>query len=192
MTGRDRTMPLAMALETVQTEIAQALCTVDEAEIEALLSTLLRARRIFVIGTGRVGLGAQAFAMRLMHLGMSAYWIGDAITPSVGSGDVWLACSGSGETAAVRVLTQLAAQRGAEVATITRQPQGTIGRLAGTIVRLMPFGEVGSATSVSVQPMTSQFEQSLFLLLDAVVLMLMERLGQTDAMIRQRHFNLER
>ena len=185
-------MRLKAALTIVQEEIAQALNSVDEGEVEALIQALLRARRIFVIGTGRVGLGAQAFAMRLMHLGLTAYWIGDAITPAVGPGDLWLACSGSGETAVIRALTQLAAQRGAEVATITRQPQATIGRLASTVVRLMPEEDARHRLPMSVQPMTTQFEQSLALLLDAVVLLIMERLGQTDAMIRQRHFNLER
>jgi len=127
-----------------------------------------------------------------MHLGLAAYWIGDAITPAVGPGDLWLACSGSGETAVIRALTQLAAERGAEVATVTRQPQATVGQLSSTVVRLMPEAEDRERTPASVQPMTAQFEQSLYLLLDAVVLLIMERLGQTDAMIRQRHFNLER
>ena len=185
-------MRLKAALTIVQEEIAQALNSVDEGEVEALIQALLRARRIFVIGTGRVGLGAQAFAMRLMHLGLTAYWIGDAITPAVGPGDLWLACSGSGETAVIRALTQLAAKQGAEVASVTRQPQATVGKLASTVVRLMPEAEDGGGMPASVQPMTAQFEQSLALLLDAVVLMVMERLGQTDAMIRQRHFNLER
>jgi 6-phospho-3-hexuloisomerase len=185
-------MRLRTALTIVQEEIAQALNRVDESEVEALIAALLRARRVFVAGTGRVGLGAQAFAMRLMHLGVAAYWIGDAMTPAVGPGDLWLACSGSGETAVIRALTQLAAQRGAEVATITRQPQATIGRLASTVVRLMPEVDEGDHMPASVQPMTTQFEQSLTLLLDAVVLLVMERLGQTDATIRQRHFNLER
>jgi D-arabinose 5-phosphate isomerase GutQ len=40
--------------------------------------------------------------------------------------------------------------------------------------------------------MTSLFEQSLYVLLEAIVLMLMERLGQTEAMMQKRHFNLER
>jgi 6-phospho-3-hexuloisomerase len=183
---------LQTALTIVQDEIAQALNPVNEGEVEALIAALLRARRIFVVGTGRVGLGAQAFAMRLMHLGLAAYWIGDAITPAVGPGDLWLACSGSGETAVIRALTQLAVQRGADVATVTRRPQATIGRLASTVVRLMPETDDAKRPTASVQPMTAQFEQSLYLLLDAVVLMVMERLGQTDAMIRQRHFNLER
>jgi len=185
-------MQLKTALTIVQEEIAQALNSVDEGEVEALIHALLRARRVFVVGTGRVGLGAQAFAMRLMHLGLAAYWIGDAITPAVGPGDLWLACSGSGETAVIRALTQLAAERGAEVATVTREPQATVGQLSSTVVRLMPEAEDRERTPASVQPMTAQFEQSLYLLLDAVVLLIMERLGQTDAMIRQRHFNLER
>jgi 6-phospho-3-hexuloisomerase len=179
-------------VETIQQETARALSGVPESDVEALIAALLQARRIFVAGTGRVGLAAQAFAMRLMHLGLPAFWIGDVITPSVGAGDLLLVCSGSGETAPVRVLAELAAQRGAEIATVTRQPRASIGRLAGTVVCLMPAAPDGSNPLPSAQPMTSLFEQSLFLLFDAVVLLLMERTGQTGATMQQRHFNLER
>jgi 6-phospho-3-hexuloisomerase len=185
-------MDWVRAMETIQQEIAQALSGVQESDIQALITALLKARRIFVVGTGRVGLAAQAFAMRLMHLGLPAYWIGDVTTPSVGPADLLLVCSGSGETAPVRVLAELAARQGAEIATVTRQPQASISRLARAVVRLMPTTQDGSNTPPSAQPMTSLFEQSLFLLFDAVVLLLMERIGQTEVMMQQRHFNLER
>jgi 6-phospho-3-hexuloisomerase len=185
-------MQLATAIEAIQQETSRALGNVRADEIEALLAALTRARRIFVIGTGRVGLAAQAFAMRLMHLGLTAYWIGDASTPAVRVGDLLLVCSGSGETAPMRVLAELAERQGVEIATITREPQATVGRLAKTVVGLLTDEKDGSIATGSVQPMTTLFEQSLFLLLEAVVLLLMERLGQDEALMRERHFNLER
>jgi len=175
---------LPESLQTIQQEIALALATVEEEEVEALVDALASAPRIFVTGMGRVGLAARAFAMRLMHLGLQAYWIGDTTTPPLSPGDVLLACSGSGETAPVRVFAELALQRGGVVATITRQPQAAIGRLAHITVSL--------TAQPSGQPMTTLFEQSLGLLLDAMVLLLMERLGQTEGTMCDRHFNLER
>ena len=181
-------MNLPESLQTIQQEIALALASVEEAEVEALVDALASAPRIFVTGMGRVGLAARAFAMRLMHLGLQAYWIGDTTTPPLSPGDVLLACSGSGETAPVRVFAELALQRGGVVATITRQPQAAIGRLAHITVGLIakPSGDL------TAQPMTTLFEQSLGLLLDAMVLLLMERLGQTEGTMSDRHFNLER
>lgn len=181
-------MNLPEALKTIQQEIAQALSTVEEAEVEALLVALLTAPRILVTGMGRVGLAARAFAMRLMHLGLDAHWIGDTATPALAPGDLLLACSGSGETAPVRVFAELALERGGVVATITCHPDAAIGRLAHIIVGLM----AEPASPPMAQPMTTLFEQSLGLLLDAVVLLLMERLGQTEADMCDRHFNLER
>lgn len=185
-------MQLATALATVQQEILLAVSTVQESDVDPLIAGLTDARRVFVLGTGRVGLAAQAFAQRLMHLGLTAHWIGDVGTPSLGPGDLLLVCSGSGETAAMRILAELAVQRGVRVATITRQPQASIGNLSETVVRLMASAEQGNNSVDSVQPMTSLFEQSLYVLLEAIVLMLMEHLGQTEAMMQQRHFNLER
>ena len=189
-------MNVPEALHTVQQEIALALATVEEEEIEALVDALASAPRIFVTGMGRVGLVARSFAMRLMHLGLQAHWIGEATAPALSPGDLLLACSGSGETAPVRVFAELALQRGGVVATITRQPQAAIGRLAAITVGLMapqcPGDLAPPSVPPSAQPMTTLFEQSLGLLLDAVVLLLMERLAQTEATMGNRHFNLER
>ncbi len=47
---------------------------------------------------GRSGLAAKAFAMRLMHLGISSYVVGETISPAIYDDDCIIAISGSGET----------------------------------------------------------------------------------------------
>jgi len=89
-------------------------------------------------------------------------------------------------------MTELAAQKVVRIATITRTPEGSIGRLAHTVVRLLCTTDQDSEPTASLQPMTTLFEQSLFLLLEGLVLVLMERLGETEASMSKRHFNLER
>ena len=51
-------------------EIAEAL---DPEQVICFLSEIMRANRIFVVGAGRSGFVAKAFAMRLMHLSLEAY-----------------------------------------------------------------------------------------------------------------------
>jgi len=182
-------MEFGTAAGIVQQEVAGALSQVQEQQVEALLAELLAAPRIFLVGAGRVGLATRAFAMRLMHLGLPAFFVGDTTTPAIRPGDLLLVCSGSGETRSMVLVADLAAQRGADIATITRNATAHIGRKSKIVVEFM--GERNHDRVASVQPMTTLFEQSLFLLLDALVLLLMERLGQSELQMRQRHTNLE-
>jgi 6-phospho-3-hexuloisomerase len=184
-------MQFATAAVTIEQEVARTLSTVQEGDVQALLRALLNARSVFVFGAGRVGLAAQAFAMRLAQLGLRCVWVGDITMPPIGPGDLLLVCSGSGETATVRVVAELAVKRGADVATITRDPQASIGRLCRVAVRLGGKTAIGEETVVSQQPLVTLWEQALFLLLDGVVMLLMERLGQTSAAMKQRSMNLE-
>jgi Predicted sugar phosphate isomerase involved in capsule formation len=46
------------------------------------------------MGAGRSGLVAKAFAMRLMHLGMISYVVGETITPALQTGDLIVVLSG--------------------------------------------------------------------------------------------------
>ena len=43
---------------------------ISDEEVSYFIQELLDAKRIYVMGAGRSGLVAKAFAMRLMHLGM--------------------------------------------------------------------------------------------------------------------------
>lgn len=86
-------------LTAILAEISQVLSHIPEDDLEITAKRLEQAPRIFVIGEGRSGLMARAFAMRLMHLGAVSYVIGETITPAIAEGDVLVAISGSGRTA---------------------------------------------------------------------------------------------
>ena len=49
--------------------------------IANLVNEVVDAKRIFLLGAGRSGLEARAFAMRLMHMGFDVYVIGSATAP---------------------------------------------------------------------------------------------------------------
>ena len=184
-------MQFSTAAATIEQEITRMVRTVQEAEVQALLRAVQNARSIFVFGAGRVGMVAQAFAMRLSQLGLKSVWVGDVTMPPIGPGDLLIVCSGSGETATVRVVAELAVKRGADVATVTREPQAAIGRLCKVVVTLGGKTPTADNPQPSQQPLVSLWEQTLLVLLDGVVMMLMERLGQTSTAMKQRSMNLE-
>lgn len=171
-------------LEKVMEQVSPDACT-------ALCRVIKNAARIFVAGAGRSGLVAKAFAMRLMHLGCAAYVCGEMVTPSFQKGDLLLIVSGSGETASLAAMAGRARAVGGSLALVTVRAESSIGAMAEVIVPVPAPTPKADNAFRSIQPMGALFEQSCFLLLDAVVMELMECLGQDEASMYARHANLE-
>lgn len=157
----------------------------------ALCDRILGAERIFVAGAGRSGLAARGFAMRLMHLGLAAYVCGEIATPGMKAEDLLIVISGSGETGSLVSMAKKAKSLGGSLALVTVRPESTIGCLADAVVQVPAPTPKAACSFRSVQPMGSLFEQSCFLLLDAVVMELMPRLGEQEDSMFARHANLE-
>ena len=180
-------------VNSILAEVSTALGSVNEEAVLALERSILQAPRIFVAGTGRSGLCLRAFAMRLMHLGLAAYVVGEATTPSITAADLLLIGSGSGRTASVVQCAARAKAVQARVALITASRQSPIGELADQIVEVeAPTPKAGrTAQSFSIQPMGTLFEQTLGILLDVIVLQLMNEMGISSEQMFARHANLE-
>lgn len=182
-------------LELIITELEAYGKHIRQEDVHALAEACVKARRIFVAGAGRSGFAARAFSNRLMHLGMTAYFIGEPTTPSIGPGDLLVIGSGSGATASLTANASKAKAAGAAIATLTIFPEAPIGKMADTIVAIPGAtpkkGDDAEDTAVSVQPMGSLFEQLSWLVYDAVVMELMEMLGETGETMYPRHANLE-
>jgi 6-phospho 3-hexuloisomerase len=163
--------------------------TVEERTLEEFLAALQPARRVFLYGRGRSGFVARAFAVRLMHLGYQTYVVGETITAPVKRDDVVVLVSGSGSTYPVVMTAELGRRQGATVVAITADPESEIARLAHVVVPLLP--PEGNGQRARLAPLGTLFETSAWLFFDAVVAMLMERLGETEALMRKRHATLE-
>ncbi|MBI2939120.1 MAG: SIS domain-containing protein [Chloroflexi bacterium] len=184
-------MNLQHVTDGILSEISATLRQVDEAEVRRLIAAILEARHIVVFGVGRMGLVSRAFAMRLCHLGLRAYALGESTTPGIGPPDLLLLNSGSGETQTVYDVALMGQKAGARLATITARPTSRIGRLADVVVRLPGPTKVDGDGPASIQPMTTLNDQSLLLLLDAVAILLMEATRQSSDDLWRRHSNLE-
>jgi 6-phospho 3-hexuloisomerase len=162
---------------------------VPDAVLRQFLDTLQPARRVFLYGRGRSGFVARAFAVRLMHLGYQTYVVGETITAPVARQDVVVLVSGSGTTYPVVMTAELGRRQGATVVAITAQPDSEIARLAHVVVPLIP--PEGNGRRSALAPLGTLFETSAWLFFDAVVAMLMERLGESEDSMRKRHATLE-
>lgn len=181
---------------TILDEIRRTLNQVSYEEVEALVREVTEAHRVFVAGAGRSGLVMRSFAMRLAQLGLPVHVVGETTTPAVGSGDLLLIGSGSGVTERLVHYAGKAAEAGSRVALATADPASPAARLADIVVVIPAPTPKSSKVSTdrklrSHQPMGTLFEQSLGVILDASVMLLMARLDKNDRGMFGRHANLE-
>ncbi len=174
-------------------EIRSVIALIDSGEMTRLATAIRAAGAVFVAGAGRSGLAMRGFAMRIMHMGKPAYVVGDATTPALCAGDLLVVGSGSGGTSSLVAIAGQAKKRGGNIALLTIDPESPIAAMAGTIVRVpAPSPKSASAMAVkSLQPMATLFEQTLGLLLDSCVLLLMEEMKIGEQKMFERHANLE-
>jgi len=186
------TVAIRKTISQILDEMGRMLDQVPLEGAERLAEEVLKADRVYVAGGGRSGLMARAFAMRLMHLGLTSYAVGETTTPAIRSGDLLLACSASGETHVTVLVSRVAQEAGARVFAITAIPDSPMARLADeTIVIPAPSKRVARWSERSVQYGGSLFEQALLVLLDAVSAEIGRRLGKRPQDLDSRHANLE-
>lgn len=173
-------------------ELQRTTELISDDQAEQLVTGILKAKKVFVAGAGRSGFMAKSFAMRMMHVGLDPYVVGETVTPNLEESDILIVCSGSGETKGLAAIAEKAKSIGATVAVVTIFPGSTIGQFADIVIEIPAQAKSGEDTgNTSIQPMGSLFEQSLLLVCDSVVLRCMERKKMTSDTMYGRHANLE-
>ena len=177
---------------TIIKELDQVLSNVDVKAADTLIDAIMRAGRVFFIGVGREGLATRSFAMRIMHLGKECHWAWDDTTPNVGSGDLFIITSGSGEIGHIHYTAEAAKLAGAAVAVITGTPDRKTPQIADVVLWVPACVYKGKDNVIpSIQPMGSLFEQSLFIIFDMIVMLLAEKMGVSYMDMAKRHRNTE-
>ncbi len=173
-------------------EIQSVLSKVEDRQVKAFTAELFVARRIVVVGAGRVGMAARGFAMRLGHLGFKAYTLGDSTVPQVGRRDLVIICSGSGETQTMYDIAVVGKRNKARLVVITGNIDSRIAKLADVIVHIQAPSKTKAVRHIrTIQPMTTLNEQCLTIFFDALVLSLMKKMRETHNTMWARHSNLE-
>ena len=198
--GKSRVQDMMRLMASKIRSISESL---HDNEVEKFIEEILRAKRIYVMGAGRSGLVAKAFAMRLMHLGLQSYVVGETITPAMRAGDVLIVFSGSGRTKTVADIAETAKEIGAHICLITSNTDSRIAKMSECVVEIESHRDalendaaefeirqmVGDHKSFA--PLGTLFETASMVFADAVISRLME-ITQTDEMaLKNRHANIE-
>ena len=194
-------MILNDAIDEIIDNVAVVSEGLEEENIEEMLTLLRSCDNVFLLGLGRSGLVAKAFAMRLMHLGIGVYVVGETITPAIGDKDCLLAISGSGETSYIISTAQTAKKRGAKIIAVTSYIDSTVGQMADLVVHIKGRTKIDSEKNYirrqingrhqSLSPLGTLFEVTTLIFLDGVIAQLMADMGKTEADLKQRHTVLE-
>ncbi|PLR76771.1 6-phospho-3-hexuloisomerase [Bacillus sp. V3-13] len=179
-------------IKTIGTEITSVLSRVEEAEALQVSNELKKAKRIFVYGEGRSGLMGKAFAMRLMHGGYSVYVLGETITPSIGREDLLVLISGSGSTGRIHELAVKAQEIGAKVVLVSASRESKIASVSDVLL-VIPAATKhrGAFGPDTIQPLGNQFDQSVHLVLDGIIIHSLQENEKRNLEMENRHANLE-
>ena len=181
-------------IERILGELGDCVRQVSAESLAQAGALIESSSRIFVAGAGRSGLCMRAFGMRLMHLGKTAYVVGETTTPSIAVPDLLILGSGSGRTTSLLAMAEQAQRQGAQVLLFTTDATSPLAELSNFRV-VIPAPSLKSAEGIrghiSVQPMGTLFEQSMLILCDSLILGLMQRTGVSAAQMFERHANLE-
>ena len=156
---------------------------IDNNHYERMHHLLKKVKRVFVAGAGRSGLIGKCFAMRLRHLGIESYAVGETICPPIQKGDLLVIISCSGDKKTLLALAGISKEAGAETICITCNKNNPLARLCSRKL-VIPAEK-------SVQFGNSLFEQAVFIFLETFV----ERYRKTKkisaAQMMKRHANME-
>jgi 6-phospho-3-hexuloisomerase len=176
---------------------------ISDDDVEKFMAEILGAKRVYVIGAGRSGLVAKSFAMRLMHLGLHAYVVGETITPALNRGDLIVIFSGSGRTKTVADIAETAKDIGAHICLITSNADSRIGKIADCNVIIEHHRDEVEDDAVefeirqmmgehkSFAPLGTLFETASMIFGDAVISRLMEITKTDESALKNRHTNIE-
>ena len=185
-------MKTTQYLAEVVQELSQTVHLISDSEAEKLVNQILESKKIFVAGAGRSGLMGKSFVMRMMHMGIDAYVVGETVTANLEKDDLLIIGSGSGETKTLVAIAEKAKSLGGKVAAVTISPESTIGELADIIVKLpVVTKDQSKGDYKTIQPMGSLFEQTMLLFYDAIILRFMEKKGLDSNKMYGKHANLE-
>ncbi len=143
-------------LEQILTEVAACVRQVSTDSLARAGELMESSPRVFVVGAGRSGLCMRALALRLMHLGKTAYVVGETSTPKISGADLLVIGSGSGRTSGLLALAGKAKRLGAKILLFTTDTTSPLAELADLRVNI-PAPSLNAADDVrnrlSIQPL---------------------------------------
>ncbi len=193
------------ASEEILRGVSRAINAIDPGQVETLLDTLLHTkiegRKALILGAGRSGLVGRAFAMRLMHVGIDVYVMGETITPAIGEGDIVIIISGSGSGAMSTTAAHMAKRLGSLIFAVTSYPDSELAQISDHVIVVSGREAVAEESDYqsrqllgeheSLAPMGTLFEDACMVFLDGLIAELMIRLEVSEVSMRKKHSTIE-
>ena len=190
-----------VSMNFIAEHIKRVASKLDNGSVSDLVDNIMGAKKIFLMGAGRSGLAARAFAMRLVHLGFRVHVVGETTAPAVQPEDLVIAVSGSGETTSITNLGAISKKIGSKLATITSNKDSTLGNISDVVV-IVPgrpkedldyedYQERQMIGYPQLAPLGTLFEISALVFLDSVISELMLRTGASEAELKMKHTAFE-
>lgn len=175
------------------TQLSDCVSKVSDAQLRSLIEAICGAKKVYVYGAGRSLLMLRCLAMRLMHLGLTSYVVGDTTTPAFGPDDLLIVASGSGSTMSVVNMAKKAKDLGGALAVLTIKSESALGSMADVLVEVPAYTDKVAYADLErpLMPGGSLFEQSVLLLGDALVLPISEHQNIPTDHAFALHANLE-
>ncbi|MEN6397302.1 MAG: 6-phospho-3-hexuloisomerase [Methanoregula sp.] len=190
-------------MQLMASKIRAIATLISDKDVDAFIAEILNARRIYVMGAGRSGLVAKGFAMRLMHLGLQSYVVGETITPALQKADLIVIFSGSGKTKTIADIAETGKEIGAHICLITSNADSRIGKIADckVIIEHQRDDVNDDAAEFEIRqvlgdhksfaPLGTLFETASMVFADAVISRLMEITKTDESALKNRHANIE-
>ena len=193
------------ASEEILRGVSRAINAIDPGQVETLLDTLLYTKmggkKALILGAGRSGLVGRAFAMRLMHVGIDVYVMGETITPAIGEGDIVIIISGSGSGAMSTTAAHMAKRLGSLIFAVTSYPDSELAQISDHVIVVSGREAVAEESDYqsrqllgeheSLAPMGTLFEDTCMVFLDGLIAELMIRLEVSEVSMKKKHSTIE-
>ncbi len=194
-------MPVKNAMIQIVEHVGKTIEKLDDSQLDQMVSSIENSEKIFLMGAGRSGLVGRAFAMRLVQLGLTAYVIGESVTPAMTKNDLLIAISGSGETDSVVNAAKTAKGVGSKILALTSYPDSSLGKISDHVVVVEGRTKIDiekdhlkhqiEGTHSSLTPLGTLFEDTVMIFLDGIIARLMTHLKTGEMDMKRRHATLE-
>ncbi|WP_319757023.1 SIS domain-containing protein [uncultured Sphaerochaeta sp.] len=158
-------------------------------QLESLAKQIMKADAVFLLGAGRSKLMLSTFCLRLNHLGITSYIVGEIPCPPTTPKSLIIAASGSGKTCSIMSILNKQKQLGTNIFLITANNEDSFEEYADNILRIDVPNSLFKKLPGSNQLMRTAFEQIVFLIGESIVYELSQDIPHDT--IASRHTNLE-
>lgn len=162
-------------------ELGSAAETLNHKQIANLVALISsdKFNKVVGFGAGRMGFAIRSFIMRLSHIGIDAYMIGDTNFPKIDENTLVLINSSSGNTETMLLYAKQAKEHGGHIVTITANKTGKLSMVSDLVVTY----EVEKSSQI----MKSVYEQFSFILFDHIAELIISSQSLDRAWISNNH-----